>query len=469
MLRRLVATAVALALVALHDVRAQEAGPAIAENVAPNTLAPGETTTAPVVTDPAAPLATTAPPIATEAVAATLVPTGAPTLPVTLDTPPPTTPPPTPTPVPVTAAPVADASLQVTPAPPTTVAPTATPSLAQGTSETNTTKPLEKPRTFRGVVAENRTSSSLSSSQDGAADNSTSTYPTLSSSSEGDTKTRTSGTLKGFSFSKTVAISVLGSIGLLLITILLCVVCKARGRDFPDLTTPTLATNTFPSALTNAPTSPSSSVWKSNRSTFASRDLPLASSIRAKLNANTRSPIEYDRPHPISMTASRPHDTSTLLIRQSNISDRSLSLRGCSEFSVHHQGDSDVSGRYSTSDRYSTKGRYSTTSRLSSEFERSNSGVPPLVPKAVDASRVSSSSSTPSSAAARRHNRVSLANHDRIPPPRPEDSHATDGIKPRTDVPDWYRVIKSPADTDRYTTTSLVSENASGDPDSFEL
>ncbi|POM75799.1 Hypothetical protein PHPALM_7047 [Phytophthora palmivora] len=128
-------------------------------------------------------------------------------------------------------------------------------------------------------------------------------------------------------------------------------------------------------------------------------------------------------------------------------------------------------GTYSTSDRYSTSGRYSLSSRLSSEPGRSNSGwFQRQVPKNLDMHRFSSTSSTASSVVARKHNPpVSFVNHDLTQTPITGAPVAISSTTSRTDVPEWYSVIESPSDNDRYTTSSLDSDNISSERESFEL
>ncbi|KAL7679424.1 hypothetical protein Plhal304r1_c079g0165421 [Plasmopara halstedii] len=469
--------AIAFIVYSFHGIQAQEVETPIVEtlqdNIVPETIAPVETTapvdtTAPPVTETPPPIVTRVSPIVTEEVTTPPpVPTEAPTLSVTTEAPPSLLPESTSStttePVAVTTPPVVDENVPADTEAPTTMPPTIMPSTGQNVSEgLNTTKSADTivpPVTFRDIETDN-SEASLHGSE--AFDHPTTPSPSRSSSFE-DIPKETSSTFPGIPFSKTLIISALGGVGLFVILLLLCVKCRASKRQVPDLNTPVQATNTF----SRTSSSPSSSVWKSTRSTFASRDLPFASSLRAKLNATSRSSIDYDRPNPISFIASLPPNNSAIFLRESNTSDQSLSLRGCSEFSVHHQHDSDVSGRYSTSDRYSTKERYSTTSRLSSEPERSNSGrVPSLLSKGTDVSRISSTSSTLSSATTRRHNRMSLATPD-LSQSLPSDT--TSGTNTRTDVRDWYRVIESPADNDRYTSTSLVSDHTTNEQDSFEL
>ncbi|OWZ21292.1 hypothetical protein PHMEG_0004177 [Phytophthora megakarya] len=121
-------------------------------------------------------------------------------------------------------------------------------------------------------------------------------------------------------------------------------------------------------------------------------------------------------------------------------------------------------------DRYSTNGRYSTSSRLSSEVGRSHSGwFQSHVPKNLDMHRFSSTSSTASSVVARKHNPPSFINHDLTKTPSTGAPVGTDSTTSRTDVPDWYSVIESPSDNDRYTTSSLDSDNVSSERESFEL
>ncbi|EEY67705.1 uncharacterized protein PITG_17931 [Phytophthora infestans T30-4] len=149
---------------------------------------------------------------------------------------------------------------------------------------------------------------------------------------------------------------------------------------------------------------------------FASQNLPPAANTRAKMNATTRSSAEFDMANRVSQIATS-------------------------------------ASRYSTNDGYSTSDRYSMSSRLSSEVGRSNSGwFQRQAPKNLDMPRASSTSSTASSVAARKHTPVT-----------------TKSSISRTDVPDWYRVIESPSDNDRYTTSSLDSDNISSERESFEL
>eukprot|EP00644_Phytophthora_capsici_P003614 jgi/Phyca11/510627/fgenesh2_kg.PHYCAscaffold_64_\ len=80
-----------------------------------------------------------------------------------------------------------------------------------------------------------------------------------------------------------------------------------------------------------------------------------------------------------------------------------------------------------------------------------------------------STSSTASSVAARKHKPVSFINHDLTQTPSAQAPVTTDSTTSRTDVPDWYSVIESPSDNDRYTTSSLDSDNISEERVSFEL
>ncbi|KAG6602879.1 uncharacterized protein IUM83_06874 [Phytophthora cinnamomi] len=232
-----------------------------------------------------------------------------------------------------------------------------------------------------------------------------------------------------------------------------------------------------------APTAQDMSAWKASSSSFASRDQPLSGGTRTKLNATTRSSTEYDLADRPSQIASLPEHSTMTQTPQHNrgtnaSSEQSFSIRGYSELSVLRAGDSETSAMtndrystndgYSTSDRYSTNGRYSTSSRLSSEPGRSNSGWF-QVPNNLDMHRFSSTSSTASSIVARKHNPVSFINRDLTQTPTTDASVTTDSTTSRTDVPDWYSVIESPTDNDRYTTSSLDSDNISDDRASFEL
>ncbi|KAG6966407.1 hypothetical protein JG688_00006780 [Phytophthora aleatoria] len=344
--------------------------------------------------------------------------------------------------------------------PPTTSTPTAAPSTAQVASESST--PILQDTTspqsnLRGNDADTSTSaSSQSSSSKSVSENIT-------------------GTLDGLSSTKTTVICLLGGVGIVIIMCLLFVVWRTRGREDPELGTP-IAPD---SATITSPPASSAPAWKAKGASFASQNLPLPANTRAKMNATTRSSAEYDMTNRLSQIASLPaHNTSgkpSRANRETNASSkRSFSVRGHSEFSVHHEGDSETSvmtnERYSTNDVYSTGDRFSTSSRLSSEVVRGNSGwFQRPVPKNLDMHRFSSTSSTASSVVARKHNKVSFVNHDLTQTPSNEAPVTTDSTTSRTDVPDWYRVIESPSDNDRYTTSSLDSDNISSERESFEL
>ncbi|KAG3173152.1 hypothetical protein PI124_g6326 [Phytophthora idaei] len=449
-----------LAVISSTGIQAQDVGTVTAANPEA-TAAPVDTTT-PVATDPAAPVVTTATPVATDAVTTPPVATEAATTPVATEAPTTSTPVSTPPPpaatdaVIVTTAPSAPVSTD----PPTTSTPTAAPSTAQVASESST--PILQDTTspqsnLRGSDADTSTSASSQSS---------------SSKSVSESIT---GTLDGLSSTKTTVICLLGGVGIVIIMCLLFVVWRTRGREDPELGTP-IAPD---SATITSPPASSAPAWKAKGASFASQNVPLAANTRAKMNATTRLSAEYDMTNRLSQIASLPaHNTSgkpSRANRETNASsERSFSVRGHSEFSVHHEGDSETSvmtnERYSTNDIYSTGDRFSTSSRLSSEVVRGNSGwFQRPVPKNLDMHRFSSTSSTASSVVARKHNKVSFVNHDLTQTPSNETPVTTDSTTSRTDVPDWYRVIESPSDNDRYTTSSLDSDNISSERESFEL
>ncbi|KAE8884288.1 hypothetical protein PF005_g17359 [Phytophthora fragariae] len=473
--------AMALALISVPHagVRAQDAGTvttanpeaAIAAVPAATEAAPAPevTTATPVATEAAtvAPPTSTeaAAPVATEAAAVTSTPTSAPTQAPTASQ--------TPTMATVTStAASADSTPSSTGSTPnnTPVTATSAPTTAQVASESSAT-----------MLQEATSSQSSSSLRSGGSGSSASS---LSSASKSAGDPRSTGTLNGSSSTKTLVIAVLGGVGLTIILSLLFVVWRSQKRENPDLGTPTqsdTATIMFPPASMPAivaPTAQDMSAWKVSGSSFASRDLPLIESTRAKLNATTRSSTEYDladRPSQIVSLSAR--GTTTHMpqhIRGTNASsEQSFSIRGYSELSILRAGDSETSAmtseRYSTNDGYSTSDRYSTSSRLSSEPGRSNSGwFQKQVPMNLDMHRFSSSS-TASSIVARKHNPVSFINHDLTQTPTADAPVATDSTTSRTDVPDWYSVIESPTDNDRYTTSSLDSDNISDDRASFEL
>ncbi|KAF1778771.1 hypothetical protein GQ600_21057 [Phytophthora cactorum] len=433
-----------LAVISSTGIQAQDVGTVTAANPEA-TAAPVDTTT-PVATDPAAPVVTTATPVATDAVTTPPVATEAATTPVATEAPTTSTPVSTPPPpaateaVIVTTAPSAPVSTD----PPTTSTPTAAPSTAQVASESST--PILQDTTspqsnLRGSDADTSTSASSQSS---------------SSKSVSESIT---GTLDGLSSTKTTVICLLGGVGIVIIMCLLFVVWRTRGREDPELGTP-IAPD---SATITSPPASSAPAWKAKGASFASQNLPLAANTRAKMNATTRSSAEYDMTNRLSQIASLPaHNTSgkpSRANRETNASsERSFSVRGHSEFSVHHEGDSETNERYSTNDVYSTGDRFSTSSRLSTPS-----------PKNLDMHHFSSTSSTASSVVARKHNKVSFVNHDLTQTPSNEAPVTTDSTTSRTDVPDWYRVIESPSDNDRYTTSSLDSDNISSERESFEL
>ncbi|GMF25957.1 unnamed protein product [Phytophthora lilii] len=441
------------------------------------TETPAETS-APVATEAAAaPAATTAAPVATEA--ATQAPPAATesAAPVATEAPTTATPAAVPTATEAAATVAAATSAPTSAGTSTTSIPTAAPPTptSQAAPDTSATVLQDTTPSQSGVRGSDAESSASS----------------LSSASKSTSDT-TTGTLDGSSSSKTVVIVVLGGVGAAIIMSLLFVLWRSQRHEDPDLDTPIppdTATITFPAVSMPsivAPTAQDMSTWKARGSSFASRDLPLTESTRAKLNATTRSSTEYDlanRPSQIASLSARgtathmPHDS-----RDTNASsEQSFSIRGYSEFSVRHAGDSETSamtserystnGGYSTSDRYSTNGRYSTSSRLSSEPGGSNSGwfQQHQVPKNLDMHRFSSTSSTASSVVARRHNPVSFINHDLTQTPNAETPVTTHSTTSRTDVPDWYSVIESPTDNDRYTASSLDSDNISDERESFEL
>ncbi|GMF32806.1 unnamed protein product [Phytophthora fragariaefolia] len=356
----------------------------------------------------------------------------------------------------------------------TTQTPTSAPSAAEVASESNAT------------VLQDTTSShsSLRNSETG------SNASSLSSASKSADAT-SHGTLNGSSSTKTLVICLLGGVGLTIIVSLLFVVWRSQKRENPDLGTPTqsdTATITFPSpAMPSivAPTAQDLTAWKTNGPSFASQDLPLDESFRAKLNASTRLSAEYDLSSQSSQITSLPPRGTTRQTpkhhRGTNASsEQSFSVRGYSELSALRAGDSETAAmafgrysmndRYSTSERYSTNDRYSTSSRLSSDPGRSNSGLfQNQVPKSLDMHRFSSTSSTTSSIVARKHNPVSFINHDLTQTPTADAPVTTESTTSRTDVPDWYSVIESPTDNDRYTASSLDSDNISDERASFEL
>lgn len=292
----------------------------------------------------------------------------------------------------------------------------------------------------------------------------------------------TTGALTGSSTTKTVVLCVIGGAGLSVILGLLLLVWIRSRREEPDLDTPlpnitstTFPNNSFSSVVGAAATGSAQeySVWKASGSSFASRDLPLTESARGKLNATTRSSVEYDlseRPSQIANISSRGTTSQpTQDHRGTNASsERSFSIRGFSEFSVLHGGDSESSAL--TYDRYSAA-----SSRLSSDTGRSDSGWNQnQVSKNLDMHRFSSTSSRTSSAAARTNQPVSFINHD-LTEPASARSIASESTSSRVDVPDWYSVIESPTDNERYTgerytSSSLDSDNnSSNDRESFEL
>ncbi|KAL4095160.1 hypothetical protein PRIC1_008538 [Phytophthora ramorum] len=463
----------ALAMIASPTVRAQDAGTVTAPSPEATTAAAVVTadTAAPAATEAAtAPVATTVAPVATEMA----------TLPAAIETP----------------APIATDAAVATPAPSSTPPPTsteaatvvaATASPASTDAPTTTTpattavpSPTSQVIPNTGATMLQDTTSSESSFRGSDAGTSASS---LSSSSRGGSAT-TTGTLEGSSATKTTVIVVLGGVGLTIVLSLLFVAWRSRTRKDQDLNTPLppdTGTITFPAVSLPSvamPTAQDLSAWKASGSSFASRDLPLTESTRAKLNATTRSSTEYDLANRPSQIASLPARGTTMYTPQETrgtnaSSEQSFSIRGYSEFSVLHAGDSESSAmttdRYSTNDGYSTGDRYSTSSRLSSEPGRSNSGwFQQQVPN-LDMHRFSSTSSTASSVAARQHNLVSIINHDLTRTPSAGAPVTTDSTTSRTDVPDWYSVIESPTDNDRYTTTSLDSDNISNERESFEL
>ncbi|KAF4041198.1 hypothetical protein GN244_ATG06545 [Phytophthora infestans] len=460
----------ALALISSSGIQAQDVG-TVSAAVNPEVTAAAVDTAAPVdpmtpmATEPAAPIVTTsATPVATEAPATPPVATEAATVPVATEAP--TTSPPESTPAPVAteAAIVTTAPVAVSTDPPTTSTPTAPPSTAQVASESMgpNLQDTTSPQNLRGSGdGSNMSASSQSSSSKSVSDH-------------------TTGTLDGLSSTKLTVMCLLGGVGIAIIMSLLFVVRRTRRRDDPELGTP-IGPDT--AEITSPPATAITSnadVWKAKGASFASQNLPPAANTRAKMNATTRSSAEFDMANRVSQIASLPAPSRSTKPQQpnrdTNLSpERSLSFRGCSEFSLHHEGDSEASfttnERYSTNDGYSTSDRYSMSSRLSSEVGRSNSGwFQRQAPKNLDMPRASSTSSTASSVAARKHSKVSFVTPAPIQTtPSTEAPVTTKSSISRTDVPDWYRVIESPSDNDRYTTSSLDSDNISSERESFEL
>ncbi|ETN00824.1 hypothetical protein PPTG_17680 [Phytophthora nicotianae INRA-310] len=446
-----------LVMISSTGIQAQDAGTVTAAN--PEVTAPAVDTatpvdtTAPPVTGPAAPIVTTAAPVVTEAVTTPPVATEAVTVPAVTEASTTSTPVSTPAPVATDAA--TETPAPVSTDPPTTSTPTATPSTVSESSVP--------------ILHDTTSPQNLRGNDDGSSASASS----LSSSSRSVLEEHKTGTLNGMSSTKMMVICVLGGVGLTVILSLLFVLWRHQRRDDLELGTPIAPDTT---AITSPPASAASAnaaAWKAKESSYPPQ-MPLAANTRAKMNATTRSSAEFDMANRISQIANPPaHSTKpNQANRETNASsERSFSIRGYSEFSLHHEGDSEASvitnDRYSTNDGYSTSDRYSMSSRLSSEVGRSNSGwFQRQAPNSLDRHRFSSTSSTASSIAARKHTKVSFVNPDLTQTSNTETAAATTS---RTDVPDWYRVIESPSDNDRYTTASLDSDNISSERESFEL
>lgn len=483
---RLVLVAITVAILMFYGISAQDVGiattvnseTAAVETGAVATVAP-DATLAPAGAEPAASRTTSDPLIVTEAVTIPPAPTVAPTIPVTTETAatnlpmttlsPPTSPSPGKT-VPSDAVASTD--------PTNSTIPAATPDIKHVASDSSASTFNESPRnTLRKKNAASSASSILSSSRNHDADSSASASSSFASPSKSVIQQIT-GTLEDISLSKIVMILILVAIGIFIVMTLLCNVCRSKRSQPPNFRPSDSAILRSPAGPTVMPTASNTCSWKATRSTFAAQKLPQRPSTVANPNANTRTPSEYDRANKNSHIASLPAQNSSILpLRQTNTSssDQNFSIRGYSDFSLPHDGDSSESfrgnERYSTafsmSDRYSTSGRFSTSSRLSSDPGRSNSEwFRQNVPKSFGVDRFSSTSSTASSLAARKHHSVSFTTQGIS---RTRTPTIVDNTISRTDIPDWYRVIESPTDNDRYTTLSLASENMSGGRDSFEL
>ncbi|CAH0473106.1 unnamed protein product [Peronospora belbahrii] len=356
--------------------------------------------------------------------------------------------------------------------------PPAAPSVASVTSESSTTIPSE--------AASNDVGSSMQGSESEESASSSSSSSSSSSASEYVTETVTE-----FFTTTTIVLFMLGGIGLTIVMSLLYVLWRNQRREDPGLETPVSedsTTTTFPAVSMPsiiAPTARDLSVWKAGESKFTSQDLPLTANVHAKLNAVSRSSIEYDMASRYSNVAIlRVHESLAQdpeASRETNVfSKQSFGISEYSEFSIHDATDLETetpamtnnrdsaSDGYSAGDRYSMYGKYSASSRLSSDPGRRSSSWSQLqVPKNLDMYRYSSTSSTNSSIVVRNHNPASSVNPDQ---PSSTDTPGTvDNTTSRTDVINWYSVIESPTDIGRYTTLSFSSDTTSIGRESFEL
>ncbi|RLN21309.1 hypothetical protein BBJ28_00024545 [Nothophytophthora sp. Chile5] len=273
----------------------------------------------------------------------------------------------------------------------------------------------------------------------------------------------------GVSTSKTVVLCVLGGLGASVILALLLFLCRRRSREDLDPDTPlpqaeVAISFAVPSPPPDATVAQEMAAWKASGSSLASRNLPFTESTRAKLNGSARSSAEYDlsgRTSQLGDLSSRgppPPQRDTAAS-----SEQSFSIRGYSDFSAIRGGDSEAS--------VVMHDRHSRSSLLSIDTGRSNSGwFQRQVPRSLDLHRFSSTSSTASSVVARKQhqNVASFISHDLTQPPSNRGA-VTGGTGRSVDGKDWYSVIESPSDADRFSASSLDSDRLSDDRESFEL
>uniref|UniRef100_A0AAV1VNG1 Membrane-associated protein n=1 Tax=Peronospora matthiolae TaxID=2874970 RepID=A0AAV1VNG1_9STRA len=365
----------------------------------------------------------------------------------------------------------------------TSMSPVVTGAVTRTTSELTLQAPIAAQAKVSESSATELPESTSSHGRMRASDASGLTSASSQSSASKSASESTTDSPTDFTSTKSVVLFMICGVGFTISMSLLFVLWRNRMKnkdsDLETTAPPNAASISFPAIAIPPIIVPDAQVvssWKASKPSIASQpDILLSASDHTKLDPSMRSSVGHDLTNGYSQVASLPLLCPLMQTPQANretnsSSEQSISIRGYSDFSMHHDSEGETfavmserdsaSTAYLARDRCSTYNRYSVSSRLSSVHGRNSSDwFQLLASEQLDIYRVSSASSTTFSVATTEQVRLPHAN-----------VHVTlNGTTSRTDVPTWYVVIQSPTDNNRCTTTSIDSDDLRDDRESYEL